>query len=110
MDILSSYTLTIDPVQRRLVATEISASKGLPAGRDQFWWQTNFRELNYYQEFWEQQLQLLNQSGSPYSRVSSSKRKQLEDFISRQKNEAQNLYHQLERYARWNNVPRHWRR
>lgn len=110
MDILARYTLTIDPANQRLIANEIATTQDLPAGRSRSWWQTNFREFNYYTEFWDQQANLISKSDSPYSRLPATQSKKLKDFISRQQSEAQHLYSQLERFARWRNVPRHWRR
>lgn len=110
MDILSGYTLTIDSANQRLLANPIPARQDLPGGRNRSWWQSNFREFSYYTEFWEEQAKLMSKSDSPYSRLVSSELEQLKRFISHQQNEAQNLYNQLERYARWKSVPRHWRR
>ncbi|MBE9486413.1 MAG: aspartyl protease family protein [Chloroflexi bacterium] len=110
MDILSSYTLTIDPANQRLIANEIPAVRNRPAGRDKVWWQAKFREFRFYSEFWEQQVMLVDRSNSPYSRLPPSEHKKLKSFIFQQRDEAQELFSKLERFARWRNVPRHWRR
>ena len=110
MDILSSYTLTIDSANQRLLAKTNPSVKNLPGGRSRSWWQTNFREFSYYTEFWAQQAELIKKSDSPYASRVPSELERLKNFISQQQNEAQNLYNQLERYARWKSVPRHWRR
>ncbi|MEA3361689.1 MAG: aspartyl protease family protein [Thermodesulfobacteriota bacterium] len=110
MDILSGYTLTIDPTNKRLIANLVPTAQDQPAGRGRSWWQTTFREFSYYNNFWEQQSVMIGKSDSPYSRLASSESKRVKDFIIDQKKEAQNLYHRLERFARSKAVPRHWRR
>ncbi len=110
MDVLSSYTMTIDPTQHRLVANLIPSAQNLPAGRNRSWWQANFREFGFYNEYWQQQEELLGKSGSPYARLSTSKQEKIKRFVLQQKNKAAELYDKLERYARFNSVPRHWRR
>ena len=110
MDVLSSYTMTIDPIQHRLIANLIPSAQDQPAGRNRSWWMANFREFGFYQEFWEQQEELVGQSDSPYSRLASSEQERVKKFILRQKTKADELYEKLERYARFNGVPRHWRR
>jgi len=110
MDVLSSYTTTIDPTKHRLVANLIPSAKNLPAGRNRSWWQANFKEFGFYNEFWQQQEELIGKSDSPYARLSSSRKEKIVNFILQQKNKAAELYDKLERYARFNSVPRHWRR
>jgi len=110
MDVLSSYTMTIDPIQHRLIANLIPSAQDQPAGRDRSWWMANFREFGFYQQFWKQQQELVGQSDSPYSRLATSEQERVKRFILQQKNKADELYEQLERYARFNGVPRHWRR
>ncbi|MFK5926742.1 MAG: aspartyl protease family protein [Desulfuromusa sp.] len=110
MDVLSSYTMTIDPTQHRLVANLIPSAKKMPAGRSRSWWQANFKEFGFYNEYWKQQEELIGKSGSPYARLSTSKQNKIKNFILQQKNKADELYDKLERYARENSVPRHWRR
>ncbi|MDX2494086.1 MAG: aspartyl protease family protein [Desulfuromusa sp.] len=110
MDILSGYTLTIDPTNKRLIANLVPAAQNQPAGRGRSWWQTTFREFSYYNDFWEQQSVMIGKSDSPYSRLASSESKRVKDFIIDQKKEAQDLYSRLERFARSKAVPRHWRR
>ncbi|MCD6581885.1 MAG: aspartyl protease family protein [Desulfuromusa sp.] len=110
MDVLSNYTMTIDPTQHKLVANLIPAARELPAGRNRSWWQANFREFGFYNEYWEQQEGLIGKSDSPYARLSSSEQERIKSFVLQQKNIAAELYNKLERYARFNSVPRHWRR
>ncbi len=110
MDVLSNYTMTIDPVQHRLIANLIPSAQNLPAGRNRSWWQANFREFGFYNEYWQQQEELIGKSGSPYARLSTSKQEKIKNFILQQKNIAAELYDKLERYARFNSVPRHWRK
>ena len=110
MDVLSSYTMTIDPIRQRLVAKLIPSAQDLPAGRNRSWWMSTFREFSFYTEYWNHQEELLRKSDSPYARMSSSELKKIKAFILQQKNTADDLYSQLERYARFNSVPRHWRR
>lgn len=110
MDILSKYTLTIDPANKQLIANAIKNVQDRPGGRDKSWWLANFREFNYYSQFWEQQAELINASNSPYSRLASSEQQKLKEFILQQKSEAQELYNRLDRFARWKSVPKHWRR
>ncbi|MCK4503085.1 MAG: hypothetical protein KAU22_08610, partial [Desulfuromonadales bacterium] len=68
------------------------------------------REFGVYNEYWKQQEEWIGKSGSPYARLSTSEQKKIKDFILQQKNIAEELYDKLERYARQNSVPRHWRR
>ncbi len=110
MDVLSSYTMTIDPVQRKLIAHLIPSAQNQPAGRSRAWWMSNFREFGFYQQFWQQQEEMIGKSDSPYSRLSTGEQKRVEEFILQQKSTADALYEQLERYAGYNGVPRHWRR
>ena len=110
MAILSSYTLTIDSVNKRLIAKAIPEMQDLPGGRSQAWWQTTFKEFGFYNNFWKNQANLIGKTDSAYYRLASSEIKRLKSFIQYQQNEAQDLYNQLERFARWQSVPRHWRR
>ncbi len=110
MDVLSSYTMTIDPTQHRLVANLTPSAQNQPAGRNRSWWMTNFREFGFYREYWKQQEELIGKSDSPYARFSTSKQDKIKSFILQQKYKAAELYKKLERYARFNSVPRHWRR
>ena len=110
MDVLSSYTITIDPIQHRLVANLIPSAQNQPAGRNRSWWMANFREFGFYSEYWKQQEELIGKSGSPYARLAGSEQKKVKAFILQQKAKADELYNQLERHARFNSVPRHWRR
>jgi len=110
MDILANYTLTIDSSNHRLVAKENPANQNLPAGRTESWWRSNFREFNHYYEFWNNQLKMLDDSNSPYRSLSTSKREKYKRFIEQQFRESKNLLDQLDRFARFNSVPRHWRR
>ena len=109
MDILSNYRLTIDTANRRLLATANPAAKNLPAGRARTWWESNFREFGFYLKFWEEQASMLSGGDSPYARLTGPRRKKLENFILLQRDEAKHLYQRLDRFARWNSVPRHWR-
>jgi hypothetical protein len=110
MDILAKYSVTIDSARHRLVARRNPESSKLPAGRNRHWWETNFREFGFYHEFWEGQLKTINNSGGPYARLSSSRRDEIKRFIEHQYQESKDLFSRLDRYARWNSVPRHWRR
>jgi len=110
MDILSSYTLTIDSINKRLIAKAVPQVKDLPGGRSQAWWQTTFREFGYYSRVWKEQEELIGKTDSPYYRLATSEVERLKSFIQHQQNESQNLYKRLERYARWQSVPKHWRR
>ena len=109
MDILSQYSLTIDSANRRLVADKLPPSENRPAGRPRSWWQKNFRELAHYTAFWNEQAELIDSHNSPYSRL-TSRYDRVKSFILQQRDQSQKLYDQLERYARDNAVPRHWRR
>ena len=108
MDVLSNYSLTIDSANRRLIANQLPPSEDRPAGRQRSWWQRNFKELLFYRDFWNQQAELIDSHNSPYSRLSSSYER-VKKFILTQQAECQDLYDQLDRYARSNSVPRHWR-
>ena len=110
MDVLSSYTITIDPVHHKLIANLIPSAQNQPAGRNRSWWMANFREFGFYQKFWKKQEELIGKSDSPYARLSSSEQNRVKSFILQQKSKADELFNQLERYARFNSVPRHWRR
>lgn len=110
MDILSSYTLTIDSANKRLIANLNPAVQDLPGNRSQTWWQSSFQEFTYYNDFWKYHANLISKSNSPYARLAPSDLRRLKSFIQHQKSEAENLYTQLERFARFQSVPRHWRR
>ncbi len=110
MDVLSSYTITIDPIKHRLIANLNPAAQELPAGRSRAWWMANFGEFGFYNEYWQQQEELIGKSNSPYARLSSSEKNKIKTFIIQQATKAKELYDKLERYARWNSVPRHWRK
>lgn len=110
MDILSSYTITIDSLNQRLIAKPNPAAEALPAGRNQMWWQRTFREFRAHKEFWEMHAELLNDGRSGYARLPSSRRDELKEPIHYQMREAQKLYSQLSNFARWRAVPMHWRR
>lgn len=109
MDLLSRYTLTIDSAGHRLIFRENPSSEQWPAGRSRNWWQSNFREFQFYFDFWDKQLQMVGDSGSPYGRYPTSHRNELRDFIAQQHRQADHLLERLDRYARRHSVPRHWR-
>ncbi len=109
MDILAGYSLTIDTANKCLVATKQPPSDLRPGGHDQRWWQRNFHELLSYINFWEQQVDLLDSGDPRYSRL-SSQFKDIKKFMSTQLSESQRLYQRLDRHARSQRVPRHWRK
>lgn len=110
MDVLSGYNLNIDTVHRRLVATVNPAAQNLPGGHGQLWWQALFQEFNYYNDFWKRQEDLINDSDSGYHSLPTSDFNQVREFIEFQRNESRTLLQKLDRQARWNSVPRYWRR
>lgn len=109
MDILAGYALTIDSVNKCLVATKRKPSAQRPGGHERRWWQRNFRQLLSYSNFWEEQLELLNSGDLRYSRL-SSQFKNIKSFMESQLRESQRLYQRLDRHARTYSVPRHWRK
>ncbi len=108
MDVLSGYTLTIDSVRRCLVARKLEPSVDRPGGHDRLWWSRNFRELNAYISYWEAQAVDIGSGSSKYSSL-SSRFQNVKDFIESQLVESRKLYERLDRHARDNSVPRHWR-
>jgi len=110
MDILANYTVTIDSANKRLIAKRNPENAEMPAGHGQSWWQRNFREFNFYSNFWESQLTAVNKLNGPYSGLPSGKRNDYKEFIEAQSKEAKDLLMKLDRYASWRGVPRHWRR
>jgi len=110
MDVLSGYTLTIDPVNRRLVANVNPLADELPGGRGEHWWRSMFREFQYFSDYWEQQYQAVKSGDSAYRRLPGSDFNDVREFIEFQRNESATLLKKLERQAGWKQVPRHWRR
>ena len=53
--------------------------------------------------------ELVDSSDSPYSRLTRSYER-VKRFILTQQDESKSLYDQLDRFARSNSVPRHWRK
>ncbi|PLY03961.1 MAG: hypothetical protein C0622_03715 [Desulfuromonas sp.] len=109
MDILSQYSLTINASERRLIAIKLPPSPNRPGGRNQSWWQRNFRELVYYTNFWDKQAELVSNIDGPYT-VATSSSERIKEFILTQQRVTHRLYDKLENYARQNSVPRHWRK
>lgn len=110
MDVLSGYTLTIDPAQQRLIATPNPQADKLPGGRGQHWWRGIFHEFQFYNDFWEQQADAIKSSSSPFHNLPSRDFNEVRDFIEVQRRESSSLLQKLDRQARWKLVPRHWRR
>ncbi len=109
MDILAGYSVTIDTVNKCLVATKQPPSSQRPGGHERRWWQRNFRQILSYVSFWEEQIDRLDSGDGSYSRL-NSQFKNVKQFMNDQLSESQRLYQRLDRHARSQGVPRHWRK
>ncbi len=109
MDILSGYMLTIDTVNKKLVAQLNPSANSLPAGRPEHWWRSNFKEFGFYRNYWDQLSDSLDDHRN-FRHLSSNRKKTVKDYVEAQTQESGRLFSQLERHARYNSVPNHWRK
>lgn len=110
MDILSGYSITIDPETEHLIAKEIPKSPKRPGGHYKSWWKGKFREFRAYREYWNYHAELVElKSGTAYSRMFPEKRERYRNFIYHQRDEADTLYRKFEYKANNYFVPKHWR-
>ena len=109
MDVLSGYTLTIDPANEQLVAKEIPVSPDRPGGHYKSWWQGKFSEFRGHKEFWGYHAtQVEKMSGTSYARMSPQNHERYKQFIFHQRDEADHLYRKLAFKASDSLVPTHW--
>ncbi|HDL19697.1 MAG TPA: DUF4124 domain-containing protein, partial [Nitrospirae bacterium] len=111
MDIMSNYSLRIDPRRRMVILEEIPSSPNQPGGHDEMWWRTYYSEFSAYKKGWKAYMKFLDTKLSE-SGISLSTRDlifSLKDFSGKQYREADRLFFKLNSYATDNAVPMSWR-
>ncbi len=102
MDFLSNFSVIIDSQNRQLVLEEKPEKKRLPAGRDKYWWKSNFKRFNSYRKYW---LRVLRS----FSKGKNEGDVETIELIKKQYQEAERLFYKLNNYAIEHNVPLSWR-
>lgn len=112
MEFMGNYAFNINPVRSVVELEDLPARKNLPAGRDEGWWRTNFRELNSYRTQWQEWISFFDRKISEDSMFPDKvkKYKEYREISESQYKAAENLLTKLDRFAIDNYVPTHWRR
>jgi hypothetical protein len=108
MDFLASYSMTIDSARKMVVFEELPSNPDHPAGRDKEWWSGLFREFASYRAEWKEYGEALDKEIRD-SLISNEDDRHLKAFAEDQYREADKLFDKLNRHARENSVPMHWK-
>lgn len=104
MDFMANYSITIDTRRHVVVFNELPSKPNMPAGHDEFWWRTNFRDFASMRAAWKAYREELDRQKTDLKNL-----KELKAFADRQYKEADKLFEKLNGYAIRNSVPMQWR-
>ncbi len=104
MDFMANYSITIDTRKHVVVFTELPPKPNMPAGHDEFWWRSNFRDFAAMRASWKRYREDLEKQKTDLKNL-----KELKAFAERQHKEADKLFEKLNGYAIRNSVPMPWR-
>jgi len=104
MDFMGKYSMQLDNNKRLVILEELPQSSSRPAGHDELWWRTTFRNFKSMRNAWEQYRDANNDAGAYTTSM-----KELNAFIDKQYRRADYLYNRLNVYASEHSVPREWR-
>ena len=111
MGFVSSYQVHIDPTQHVITFQTLPSHEDAPAGRDEQWWRSTFKDFARYKNGWKRYCDYLrHEARSPSGGISDPMRlKEQQEFAEVQSREAEKLYDKLNRYAIQHEVPMAWR-
>ncbi len=112
MDVLSSYSMTIDSARKVVVLQEQRSAGDTPGGHSEGWWRATFAELRAHRDAWQRYRDQTEQESTESQVSAGTERDRLDArrAIARfQFQEAEKLIARLERFASLESVPRHWR-
>ncbi len=104
MDFMANYSLRIDTTRRIVVFEENMDTPNRPAGHDEIWWRSNFRNFASMRNAWKQYREALIKLKTDPKKV-----EELKKFADRQYREADKLFTRLNNYAINHSVPMQWR-
>jgi hypothetical protein len=104
MDFMGKYSMQLDNKKRVVILEEFPESPSRPAGHDELWWRTTFRNFKSTRDSWRKYR-------DAYRAVSAntSSLKRTKSLINKQHDRADYLYNRLKVYASENSVPLEWR-
>ncbi len=109
LDFFPNYSITIDAKRKVVVFEEIPADPDNPGGHDQEWWTGVFKEFAASREGWKNVSIALDKKIRESTVSGDAKLTAQKDFAEYQYGEAEKLFDKLNKYARENAVPMHWR-
>jgi len=112
MDFISSFNAKIDSSQELLVLTLPRPNRSRPAGHDEHWWRSTFKDFGAQRASWERFRTYVDErvAKSDFSSGPAiDALVQLRAVADTQVNEADRLLSRLDRHASNNSVPREWR-
>jgi len=104
MDFMANYRIGIDTKSSIVVFDELPPQADRPGGHDETWWRSNFQNFTKLRAQWSGYLDNLERES-----LTSSEKERRTGLVKKQVEEADKLCRKLERYARDNSVPTHWR-
>jgi hypothetical protein len=110
LDFVSSYSVTIDAKRKVVVFEELPRDPDHPGGHDREWWTSLYREFADSRAAWKAYSDALDKKIRASMRSINNEDVARKDFADDQYREAEKLFDKLNRYARENSVPMHWRK
>ncbi len=104
MDFLANYKVSIDINRSIVIFNELPSQSDKPGGHEEAWWRSNFQKISRLRDEWSNFLDKMKTDDT----LSYEKERRIK-IARKQYEEADSLYHRLERYARENVVPTDWR-
>ncbi len=109
LDFVSNYSITIDSKRKVVVFEEIPTDPDNPGGHDQEWWTGVFKEFATSRTDWKNVSIALDKKIRESVVSGDARLTAQKDFAEYQYREAEKLFDKLNKYARENAVPMHWR-
>jgi hypothetical protein len=104
MDFMANYEVRIDTKKLVVIFEELAQSSDLPAGHDERWWRSTFRQFKSLRQMWEEYRKKTFEQANY-----SDREKKLRAFVDRQYQKADELCDRLSVYASEHSVPLEWR-
>lgn len=109
LDFVSNYSVTIDAKRKVVVFEELPRDPDHPGGHDREWWTSLFREFAASRATWKAYSEALDKKIRDSMRSIGNEDTDRKSFAEDQYREAGKLFDKLDRYARENSVPMHWK-
>jgi len=104
MDFMANYEVRIDTKKRVVIFEELAESRDLPAGHDEQWWRTTFKDFKSLRDTWDEY-----RDSYAGQEAFTQREKDIKAFIERQCRKATELNDRLSGYASQHSVPLEWR-